>query len=320
MNVEFCSCHCHTPQSEGMQCKCIKNCIHCHPENFTAKKRRIHIVGAGGVAGIGMTRCLKDHYIVQGHDSGPYGEYVQEALDEGTESLHYCDLIVPVPDGAVAKYADHANTFLPDRRQIELCADKARTAQLLGELAPKTYWLRDTLGAGGKGAQMISEYLPGRNFSVEFVFVDGGMLAWFQKERLSYLVKEVEPMVTASGSSAVSVCTQNPEVTEVAMRALGKIYKESGTDLHGFYGVDLRMDENGVPRVTEINAGRLLTASYTYFYSTGYNLALAGIKAALGESYELGEYPLGDGVIRQTDMLPRLFPPEVTKEWYEHTV
>lgn len=31
-----CYCHCHSElnlQNDG-QCRCIKNCIHCHPENF----------------------------------------------------------------------------------------------------------------------------------------------------------------------------------------------------------------------------------------------------------------------------------------------
>jgi hypothetical protein len=291
--------------------------------------KRIHLVGAGGVAGIGMTRCLNYgfanqdgkqlnlyDYAVQGHDTGPFGEYVQEALSERDESLHYCDLVIPIPDAAVSKYADHAHTFLPDRAQIELCQEKAKAAEVLGDLAPKTYWLRDSIGAGGKGAQMISEYLPGRNFSVEFAFYQDKLIGRFQKERLSYLVKEVEPMVTASGSSAVSVCTDEHAVTTIANLALLKITEETDTPLHGFYGVDLRMDENGVPKVTEINAGRLLTASYTYFYSTTYNLALAGIKAALGEPYELGEYPIGWGVIRTMDKLPSLFPPEITKRWY----
>lgn len=277
--------------------------------------KRIHLIGSGGVAGIGMTRCLKDDYQVQGHDTGPFGEYIMEAKDERTESLHYCDLIVPIPDGAVLKYADHANTFLPALAQIELCQDKALLASLLDELAPRTYWVRETRGAGGKGAQMASEYLPGRNYSVELCYHKGQLIGQFQKERISYLVKEIEPNVTASGSSAVSICTNNSKVSVAAQMAVIRVSEATGTIRHGFYGVDLKEDKDGHPKVTEINAGRLLTASYTYFYLTKYNLALAGIKRALGELYELPEYPEGYGVIRQTDMLPRIFPPEVTKEW-----
>jgi hypothetical protein len=32
-NDTLCNCHCHN-EKEGIRCKCIKNCIHCHPENF----------------------------------------------------------------------------------------------------------------------------------------------------------------------------------------------------------------------------------------------------------------------------------------------
>lgn len=37
---EDCTCHCHNDEddkleAQGIRCKCIKNCIHCHPENFT---------------------------------------------------------------------------------------------------------------------------------------------------------------------------------------------------------------------------------------------------------------------------------------------
>lgn len=33
---EQCRCHCHSEKDlpAGVQCKCIKNCEHCHPENF----------------------------------------------------------------------------------------------------------------------------------------------------------------------------------------------------------------------------------------------------------------------------------------------
>lgn len=36
--VTTCKCHCHSETEEtkklGLQCRCIKNCPHCHPENF----------------------------------------------------------------------------------------------------------------------------------------------------------------------------------------------------------------------------------------------------------------------------------------------
>lgn len=33
-----CNCHCHT-EKPGAKCRCIKNCIHCRPENFSPQKK-----------------------------------------------------------------------------------------------------------------------------------------------------------------------------------------------------------------------------------------------------------------------------------------
>lgn len=34
-----CKCHCHSESLlNGAKCRCIKNCIHCHPENFVKKE------------------------------------------------------------------------------------------------------------------------------------------------------------------------------------------------------------------------------------------------------------------------------------------
>lgn len=44
-SLEDCKCHCHNRQVEGANCKCIKNCIHCHPENFRAKEYHLVTIG-----------------------------------------------------------------------------------------------------------------------------------------------------------------------------------------------------------------------------------------------------------------------------------
>ncbi len=41
----ICLCHCHSDEdgklaAQGIQCKCIKNCEHCHPENFQKKEEK----------------------------------------------------------------------------------------------------------------------------------------------------------------------------------------------------------------------------------------------------------------------------------------
>lgn len=278
--------------------------------------KTIHIVGAGGPAGAGMTRCLKDHYQVTGTDSSPWSALMIECPED--RSPANSNLVIPMADISVLNLANPTmtGTFLPPREQVVLCQDKARTAEVLGNLAPKTYWVRDTKGAGGAGAQMASELLPGNNYSQEFVFYNGEKVADFQKQRISYSVKERTEGLDNRGSSAVSVCTRYGNVRRRSEEALNKVATATGTLLHGFYGVDLKCDSEGVPKVTEINAGRLLTASYSYYWLTGYNLPLVGVRAFFGEDMpKMPDYPEGWGIVRQSDQLPGLFPPEITKGW-----
>lgn len=280
--------------------------------------KRVHIIGAGGPAGIGMARCLRGYYEVTGEDIGEFSSLAMEcpgwgSVTEGSSAdpLLLPEMVISVPDSRVL-----ASDFKPDILQVELCQDKARTARILGAMAPKTYWMRDTHGAGGQGAQMLTGYLPGRNYSQEFVFHNGVKLAQFQKERVSYSLKRRTEGLENVGSSAVSVCTGRPDVLDTALQALYCIAEYTATPLHGFYGVDLKEDETACPKVTEINAGRLLTASYSHFWLTGYNLPLVGVRAFLEEEAPvLPEYPLGYGVLRQTDQLPRLVEPSVTRSW-----
>lgn len=276
-------------------------------------RKTVHIIGAGGPAGVGMTRCLKERYDVTGRDISRWSKLMMECQDVEEKND---DMAIPIPDRCVIGHAGDDNAFLPPEEQVLLCQDKAKTAVLLGDLAPTTYWVRDTEGAGGKGRQMASEFLPGSNYSVEFVILDNQILAKFQKRRLSYSVKKVTEGLENAGSSAVSVCTDRQEVFDIALEALISVSGATGTVLNGFYGVDIKCTAKDEPKVTEINAGRLLTASYSYYHLTGYNLPLIGVQAFLGDPVSpLPDYPLGYGIIRQVGQEPRIFPPEVTQEW-----
>jgi hypothetical protein len=269
----------------------------------------IHIAGAGGVAGVGLTRCLvKDlGYSLQGHDGSPWATLMMEVADEteaASTDSRLADLVIPVPDPLVKKWAGSDIAFLPTAQEVEVCQDKGETARLLGSLAPFVYWVRDTHGAGGKGAQMASEYLPGRNFSCEIVYKHGNIIGHFIKERLAYDLKGSPDPLFQRGSSAVSICIQDKGILKLANAAVWRIANHCQTKPNGVYGVDMKANVDGAVKVTEINAGRFLTASYVYFYSTDYNLPLAMVKAFFNEKYKLGAYPQGIGVIRQTDQLP----------------
>ena len=174
--------------------------------------KTICIAGAGGTAGIGLTRCLAQDPTLSlvGYDSSPWGELAMECTIAGDPYLS--DMVVPVPDALVNKYAGADICFLPSKEVVELCQDKAKCAEVLGDLAPKTFWVRDTHGAGGAGAQMASEFLPGRNLSVELVYNHGARLAEFQKERLAYDIKGRKDPLWQRGSSVVSRCIFSPSL------------------------------------------------------------------------------------------------------------
>lgn len=274
--------------------------------------RRISILGAGGNAGVLLSRCLRAdaRFEVVGWDDNPWARKLIECnVDEqarGTDA----DLIIPTPDSLVLLYADKPGTFLPAKSVIETCQSKALTAKLLGPvLCPETYWVRETSGAGGAGArqEMASQYLPGRNISVELVYCTGVVWGHFVKERLSYSVKCIEPNVVGIGTSMVSRCIEAPEYVDLAKVAIAKLSGDGNE--HGAFGVDFREDKYGRPYITEINAGRFLTASYVYYYRCGYNLPRLLVELALGmDVTPLTDYPVGNAVIRQFDSEPYVGP------------
>lgn len=276
--------------------------------------KTVHIIGAGGPAGVGFTRCLNNSLAlsgvisVQGHDSSPWAEQCMECEQENIGMLN-CDMVIPVPDAAVRKYADCDLCFLPTRDEIELCQDKGKLSQAIGSLAPFLYWIRDTQGAGGKGAQMASEYLPGRNVSVEFIFYKGDIKAVFCKERLSYSANRVEPSVIGVGSSAVSKCISpfsSNKYFKAALGAVETVSRQCGVKPHGIYGVDLKQNKREEWKVTEINPGRFMTASYAFF-ADGYNLPAMAVELFLGLPVtKLSGYPMGVTCIRQVGSEPVL--------------
>jgi hypothetical protein len=269
-----------------------------------SQHKKILILGAGGPAGILLTRCLKGYFDVYGKDDGQFAKHLMLAKPYSDEIKY--DLIIPVPDVLVLKSAsngNHKSCFLPTLAEIQLCQDKAECAKVLGDLSPKTYWVRDTHGAGGKGAQMCSEYLPGRNLGTELLYKDGALKAYFQKERVSYSAREISPEVIGRGSAMVATCIQDNKLLATAMSAVQKITNNP----NGVYAIDIKENEAGEAKITEINAGRFVTSSHVFYYMTGYNLPRMMVELALNQEVTpLGKYPEGQTVVRQMDREPCL--------------
>jgi carbamoyl-phosphate synthase large subunit len=109
-------------------------------------------------------------------------------------------------------------------------------------------------------------------------FADGVLIATGLRERLEYVLPHVSPS-GITGAPAVSRTLSEPRLAEVGQAAVRCIDPTP----HGVYFVDLKEDETGAARVTEINAGRCGTT--VHFYTrAGYNFPAFLVELASGTS------------------------------------
>jgi hypothetical protein len=174
------------------------------------------------------------------------------------------------------------------------------------------FWIRATQGAGARGSCKVDEprqgetwldywglrrtgwqfiaqeYLPGREFAFQSLWHDGALVTSAVRERLEFVFPQHAPSGTTS-SPVVARSVHEAPVNEAATRAILAVDDHP----HGIYCVDLKCDGAGIPRPTEINAGRFFTTSY-FFTKLGCNMPLYYVKLALGEP--LPELPKYDAV------------------------
>jgi glutathione synthase/RimK-type ligase-like ATP-grasp enzyme len=147
---------------------------------------------------------------------------------------------------------------------------------------------------------MASAFLPGGEFAFQSVWKDGELVTSAARERLVHLFGHVTPSGQTSTPS-VARTVHRADVNAVAVRAVRAVDPEPD----GVYCVDLREDERGVPRVTEVNAGRFFTTS-NFLAEAGANMPHDYVRLALGE--EVGPRPPLDAVpaglywVRMVDM------------------
>jgi carbamoyl-phosphate synthase large subunit len=139
-----------------------------------------------------------------------------------------------------------------------------------------TYW--NTTRPGNP--IFAQEYLPGRNFAFHSVWFEGELVTSGVRERLEF----VYPQHAVSGvtsSPVVARTVHNDAVNEMAVASI----KALAPKPHGVHSMDLQEDANGVPRPTELNAGRFFNTSY-YFTAAGANMPYLHIALALGLPFE----------------------------------
>jgi carbamoyl-phosphate synthase large subunit len=140
------------------------------------------------------------------------------------------------------------------------------------------YWLRKTRGAGAAGAVLVTkleqayhwlrfwasrddqsewmaeEYLPGRDLAWASIWHQGQLVTSFARQRLEYIYPHLTPE-GLTGTPTIARVIHDDRVNEAAVQSVLAIDPEP----HGIFSVDLREDAYGMPRPTEINAGRGFT-------------------------------------------------------------
>jgi len=195
------------------------------------------------------------------------------------------------------------------------------------------YWIRSATGSSGLGSYKIenfddlqrwvainkginnfiaSEYLPGRNLACKMLYFNGKLVRSACAERVNYIMAKVSPSGITGNTSFGRLINDN-KVFAAAKQAMDIMFDLTGAEKHGFYTVDLKEDENGTPKVTEINVRHV--AFTQCFAMGGANLCEDTIRlldndASFDTDFHLYEFEEGLIFLRDVDERPILMKEE----------
>jgi len=124
---------------------------------------------------------------------------------------------------------------------------------------------------------MICEFLPGEEYAFQSLWKNGELIVSQARRRLEYLFGNITPSGQTSTPS-VAVTVHNEEVNKIATEAIKAIDEKP----NGIFCVDMKCNKEGIPCITEINAGRFFTTNDFYSH-LGCNMPWIYIKLAFNE-------------------------------------
>eukprot|EP01047_Picozoa_sp_COSAG01_P015179 COSAG01_NODE_755_length_13819_cov_130.671939_3_plen_360_part_00 len=125
---------------------------------------------------------------------------------------------------------------------------------------------------------MLSEFLPGREYAVQTLWINGELIHSQSRERVTYFFAAAMPSGQSSTASVAKI-TNNKNVYKVAYNAIKAIDECP----HGIYCVDLKENAKGEPNPMEVNYGRYFTTS-DFFATLGMNSPYVQLKYFLTKS------------------------------------
>jgi carbamoyl-phosphate synthase large subunit len=156
----------------------------------------------------------------------------------------------------------------------------SKAALPISELKHAEFWIdywKKNKGIG-YGDFMLSEFLPGKEFAFQSLWLNGRLITSQARQRLEYVFGNLTPSGQSS-SPAAAITVSEKRVNETASSAILSIDKKAT----GVFCVDLKESGKGKVCVIEINAGRFFTTS-NFFSHAGNNMPDHYVSLALGEN------------------------------------
>ena len=148
----------------------------------------------------------------------------------------------------------------------------------------------------------LCEYLPGRDFLCQSLWLNGELILVNTFERLAYFgVDNIPSGITSLSSLAKTVA--DPRLVDLARAAVCAVAPRAS----GAFSIDSKENRAGEPMVTEINAGRLFMAMTAFDGVLKHSMASTYVRLGLGEPVEFREeYDGQDGwyMVRDLDAHP----------------
>ncbi len=131
----------------------------------------------------------------------------------------------------------------------------------------------------------LSEFLPGRDFNVQGLWHEGRVMLIKMCERLSYLDGGNRPSGMSSTPALAKTVRHDEalDLCEASVRAIDP-------GVSGVLNFDLKQDDDGRLRITEINAGRFAMITNIYDLTGRHNMAESLVRLAMGEPLEIENY------------------------------
>ena len=165
---------------------------------------------------------------------------------------------------------------------------------------------------------MLAEYLPGRDFFCQTLWQAGRLVLVKTCERVAYFGAENSPSGVSSLYSLAKTVVDD-RIVDVSVRAMRAIDPLAT----GAFGIDLKENADGVPCVTEINAGRLFFGMTTIGSLGKHNLVECYVRLGLGETlafddaydcppdyYVVRDVDTAAGIFHVDDILHRFLRPD----------